>query len=377
MTAEEAENYEPPRSRKEQTARMWALWRLFSRDSLTNFLNGSSNAVKEVSARPTFTCFTPNQLCADNSEKGLDYFENLKSMDIFGYTCYCHTEGTNYFTLGTILDMSYSAAAIHGKKAWCIELDSGTKIQPRIFNKSTYATVGAGIAGIMYYQWRGDYPSEATPIPNRCGLVNYDGSKTANYENTAKMVKLINELSDYLVDVVKVHSGVGILFSDYASFYCDAAENDDNKSGTRLTNTFTAELTYIYTELRRLGYSVDIVNAEALKENRLKLKTLFVPAHARIMYLASILYKRLWHRQSKINKICKGRACARPFLYSPFKFDIKKSCHFVVIFSLQYMEKSVTIITYNDKLPYLGSAADRSCGLVKRFYADKYRLRRS
>ena len=38
LSAEEAKDYQPPRARREQGERMWALWRTFARDSLTEFL---------------------------------------------------------------------------------------------------------------------------------------------------------------------------------------------------------------------------------------------------------------------------------------------------------------------------------------------------
>lgn len=282
MTEDEAKCYEPPKSRKEKTAVEWVRWRMFARDSLTNFLNSSSDASKAVSCLPTFTCFTTIGTHSLNAASGVDYYANPKSMDILGYTCYLQPEGADYFTFGATVDAINCAAEIQGKKAWCIELDSRTKIPPDIFNKETYATVGAGVSGIIYYQWRGDYPSEATPIPNGCGLINYDGSKTANFENAGKMVKLINTLSDYIVNAKKHHSSIGILYSDYANFMCDATENDDNAPETYITNTFLTQLSSIYEQIRRKGYNVDVADAQSLKENILNIKTLFVPAHEKI-----------------------------------------------------------------------------------------------
>ena len=40
---------------------------------------------------------------------------------------------------------------------------------------------------IAYYQRRGDAPSPVTSTPNTCGLLNYDGTKAANFDNATKM----------------------------------------------------------------------------------------------------------------------------------------------------------------------------------------------
>ena len=130
--------------------------------------------------------------------------------------------------------------------------------------------------GIVYYQWRGDYPSEATPIPNGCGLVNYDGSKTANYENAGAMVQLLNTLSDYLVGARRTDCGIGILNSNYASFYADALEND-NETIKFSRNSNISLMTQIYTDLRKQGLTVTMTDARGIRENMDKFKILFVP----------------------------------------------------------------------------------------------------
>ena len=159
MSKEEAAGYQPPRSRKEQSPEKWALWRSFSTESLTAFLNRSSDAAKAVSTLPTYTCFTNDQTSTHSAFRGVDNFENPRgSMDIVGYTIYINAEGEDYYGCMLATDICVSAARAEGKEAWCIELDSRTKIPPRIFNKNTYATIGAGVKGIVYYQWRGDHP---------------------------------------------------------------------------------------------------------------------------------------------------------------------------------------------------------------------------
>ena len=275
---DESKDFLPPVDKKACSPEEWANWRLFSQQSLSTFLNNSSQAAREgCKDMPTFTCLTSDQLSPRNSFRGVDYFEIAKEMDIMGFTCYIYPDGRNYYSLCMYYDLAYSAAKLAGKESWCIELDSRTNIPPSSFNKSTYAALGTGLKGIIYYQWRGDYPSEATPIPNGCGLVNYDGSKTPNYENAANMIKMINTLSDYLVNADKVLYGIGLLFSDYANFMCDADENDQSGLFDLMRNSHCQQFYRIYTELRKAGYSVTIVRAEHLKNNRLGIKILYVP----------------------------------------------------------------------------------------------------
>lgn len=277
LSEEEAASYEPPRNRKDQTPQMWALWRLFARDSLTKFLNDSSYAAKTVSDLPTYTCFTTCQLGAANAFRGVDMYGTAEGMDVIGYTCYFSAQGMDYYPMCLVMDMNTCAAWLKGKQAWCVEMDSRTKIPLNIFNQNTYACIGTGVKGIVYYQWRGDYPSEATPIPNGCGLVNFDGSKTANFDNAANMVKLLNNLSDTLVEAERIHQGIGLLHSDYAAFYADGVENSDESLNNTNRNSWITRLTTIYTDLRKQGMTVDVIDPEGLKTHMESIKILFVP----------------------------------------------------------------------------------------------------
>jgi len=278
MSAEDAVDYQPPRSRKEQAPEMWGLWRLFSAEALTNFLNASSDASKEVSDLPTYTCFTNDQTSTHSSFRGVNNFDNPRgSMDIVGYTNYINGEGEDYVGTMMATDICVWAAKAEGKESWCIELDSRTKIPPRIFNKNTYATVGAGVKGILYYQWRGDYPSPATPIPNGCGLVNYDGSHTPNYDNAAAMVKLLGELSPLIVDTEPVNSHIGVLISDYSNFCYDALDNNEELIKQTENNTQARELLRCYRDVTRAGYTAVLTDGEGLAKNNLDIRVLFVP----------------------------------------------------------------------------------------------------
>ena len=126
--------------------------------------------------------------------------------------------------------MAQCAAELEGKESWCIELDSRTYIPSHIYNRNTYALLGSGAKGIVYYQWRGDCPVPGVPYPNSCGILNYDGTKTANFDNAVNMNRFTSDISDLLVSAHRLHEGVGILHSDYAAYYVDACENSDEVS---------------------------------------------------------------------------------------------------------------------------------------------------
>lgn len=278
LTAQEAENYEPPRGRKEQSPRMWALWRIFARDSITKFLDNADLGSKEGSALPTFTCYTGGPVGKQNVYKGCDLFANARSMDIAGYTTYYHACGQEYYLLNLQVDTMQCAARLGGTQSWCIELDSRTYIPPFIYTRGTYTVLGSGCKGIVFYQWRGDYPAPGVPHPNSCGLLNYDGTKTANYENGAKVNRFIIDHNDLLMGAEKVHEGVGILYSDYAAFYCDAIDNPDKSLSTQpCHNSFTTANNGIYRQLRQAGVSVSIVDGQGLEENPFGIRVLFIP----------------------------------------------------------------------------------------------------
>ena len=283
LTAEEAENYEPPRGRKEQSPKMWALWRIFSRDSITGFLDNANQGSKDGSSLPTFTCYTNAPVGKRNAYLGCDQFANARSMDIAGFTSYAHSSGQEYYFLNLQADMAQCAAQLGGSQSWCIELDSRTYIPTFIYTRGTYTVLGGGCKGIVFYQWRGDYPAPGVPHPNSCGLLNYDGTKTANYENGAAVNRLIIEHNDLLMGAERVHEGVGILFSDYAAFYSDALDNDDKTASSEpFRNTFTAANNGIYRQLREAGVSVSIVDAQGLKENPFGIRVLFLPDFAKL-----------------------------------------------------------------------------------------------
>jgi|GEM_PF-1079441 len=279
MTESEAESYEPPRKRSEKSPREWALWRLFSRDALTRFLDNASDGSKAGAALPTFTCFTQGAIAKYSAYAGLDLYANARSMDIVGYTTYRRAVGADYPVFCLETDMAQCAAELEGKESWCIELDSRTYIPSHIYNRNTYALLGSGAKGIVYYQWRGDCPVPGVPYPNSCGILNYDGTKTANFDNAVNMNRFTAGISDLLVSAHRLHEGVGILHSDYAAYYTDACENSgvSNFRSPELASSYNVALCETYRQLLDLGYSVSVVTADALAENRFGIKVLYVP----------------------------------------------------------------------------------------------------
>lgn len=276
MTPEEAASYQPPRHRKEQSREKWALWRLFSRDSLTMFLDNASDAAKEATGLPTYTCFTDDPLTSGTAYRGGDLFANAKSMDVVGYTCYLHGMGADYYMMSLLGDLAQCAAEAEGRQAWCVELDSRTYIPCPIFNRNTYTTLGSGVKGIVYYQWRGDCPVPGVPHPNSCGLLNYDGTETANYENGVRAITFLKAHNDLLVNARRCHQGVGILHSDFANYLCDARENDDEGRMDALHNSHMLEFAWVYRQLREAGFSVTVTDGEHLDRNPLGIRVLYV-----------------------------------------------------------------------------------------------------
>lgn len=276
LTAEEAETYEPPRGRQEQAPEMWALWRVFSAEKLTAFLANASKGAGAGANLPTFTCSTADTVCKTNPRRGVDAFGNAKTMELVGYTNYKHAWGAEYFPMCLDSDVFQCAAELEGKEAWCVELDSRTYIEPSVYNKGTYATVGSGVKGIIYYQWRGDCPVPGVPHPNSCGILNYDGTKTKNYDNALQVNKWLTSVSDFLVNAHRAKEGVGLFYSLYAPAWCDSMENRDLDTPNKVFfNASVMAMNHIYAELRRAGYTVTMVDGEHLEKSGLKV--LIVP----------------------------------------------------------------------------------------------------
>lgn len=277
LSAVSAKAYMPPRSRGEQSPHMWALWRVFSAENMRNFLGNSARGAAAGAGLPTYTCHTADAFCKANPRKGVDVFGNAEDMDIVGYTIYKHAWGAEYYPMCLDGDTFQCAAEVNGKQAWCVELDSRTYIPSSVYNKGTYATIGAGVKGIIYYQWRGDCPVEGVPHPNSCELLNYDGTKTANFDNAAAVNRFIMSVNDLIVNARRAREGIGLFYSAYAIAYCDALENGGKESDKTFFNTASVYYHALYSDLRKTGYTVTILNKEALVRDPLGVTVLIVP----------------------------------------------------------------------------------------------------
>ena len=278
FTKEEAKDYEPPHTRDEQSSQMWALWRCFSMENMTAFLYNAAKGSKEGSPLPTFTCLTTCQVLAINYTSCVDFFGDAKTMDLVGYTTYFHANGVGYYPMCLHADLAQCAAELEGKESWCVELDSRTYIPSTVYTRGTYAIIGAGAKGIVYYQWRGDCPVPGVPNPNSCGILNYDGTKTNNFDNAVKVNRYISKMNELIINAKREHMGIGLLHSDYASFICCSREKKDTVTAENVGNLYMTAYSEIYRQIRDGGYNVSITDAAHLKDNIFGIKVLFVPS---------------------------------------------------------------------------------------------------
>ena len=149
--------------------------------------------------KESLTCLTTDPTLVSNASRGVSYFDNAKGMDTVGITHYINTCGVPYFHACLVLDNAESAAAAQGKHCWLIEYDARTDIPIKKLYEETYMAVGAGLKGIMYYQWRGDYVFPDSPEGNGFGFINYDGTLTEHYEEKLDMVRLLNSRSENIL----------------------------------------------------------------------------------------------------------------------------------------------------------------------------------
>ncbi len=283
MPKETAMSAEPPRERpagKEDDTTLWTLWRLFSMQSLSNFLNHCSDVAKDATGYESMTCLTTDVTNNQNAARGVNFFDSAERMDAIGITQYYMISKPEAYLANMNLDLAECAGSVYSKPMWIVEYDARTDIPPECFRRLTYMAVGCGCKGIMYYQWRGDYIFPDSPEGNGFGLLNYDGTKTANYNNAVNVMALINRLSDELVNAKKLRSGVGILHSDYAYMQADGRDNSGIASDYyNLKNSWLSATVRMYTELRREGVTPDFLRARDLAANPLGVKLLLIPSY--------------------------------------------------------------------------------------------------
>lgn len=277
MTREEAQGCKAPVRRPDSKEKIedWIRWRRFAQKSMCKFLDDTAKAALEASrGKDTYTCYTTmpcSDICAN---AGITYFDdahNLTTTAITNYTCF---DGADYFSAAYTIALAQSAAAVCGKCAWTAELDKRTKMPSGKFYRETYEVIGAGHKGICYYEWRGDYPDPKSPLPDNCGFLHYDGTPTETFEKDIKLISLINEYSTELAEAKKKGSGVAILHSDRAYMYFDALS--DPEIGGRNMWIFLTLMTF--RDLKKSGFAPEFARSCDLAENRLDIKTLFIPS---------------------------------------------------------------------------------------------------
>ena len=257
----------------------WIQWRLFSLYAMDKFLNDSAAAAKEAAPeKETYTCITASPIASNAMSAGISYFDNAKGMDQVGITSYGNMEGADFYIPACQFDMTESAAALNGKHAWIIEIDARTHMPARKGPEETYTLLGTGFKGIVYYEWRGDYADEKTPLPDNCGFIFNDGSRTEHYERSVEAVRFVNRYSKWFAAAEKMRSGVAVLYSEHAIAFADAWNQGGQGVKTQMTkNHVTQQMHQTYRELRNCQVTVDFVRAENLKENRFGTRVLLIP----------------------------------------------------------------------------------------------------
>lgn len=282
LTADAAAVYDPPRHKPYTAAERepWAIWREFALYSHSRFLRETAAVAKEAAPdAASLTCLTTCPVNKINSLRCVDYYDNARDMDIVGITHYIGTHGPEFFHADLAVNFAECAAAFYGKHCWIVEYDARTDIPDRKFNEETYLALGAGIKGILYYQWRADYPAPGAPEANGFGFLNYDGTHAQNYDNGMRMVQFLHRLSGYLTGAEKYRSPVGLLYSNHAYFMSDVSSQGDAVWQVPFQQT-AHTLGWAYAGLKKLGVTATVVIADAVRDNRFGLSVLLVPEYA-------------------------------------------------------------------------------------------------
>ena len=274
MAKEDAVDYTPPAEKPTDITGIeeWIRFRIFSMNSMSDFLNQTSAYAKEAApTKETYTCYTSSETGNERVSLGISYFDD--DMDVVGLTNYINLEGSDIYSSLYTLDVTACAAELKGKHAWMIEADARVKAPARKLYAQTYMILGAGFKGICYYAWKGDYPYEGTPIPDNCGFYHYDGTPSLELEEKKKLFPMLNRYSTQLVLSERMHSGIAILHSDYGFAYGEAVSNIKAKG----VNPWQKESIRIYAELIREGHMVDFVQSKHLNNSPFPVSVLFVP----------------------------------------------------------------------------------------------------
>lgn len=276
MSEEQAQQYKVPRSRpttKDEIA-AWVDWRLFATEAMGRYLDRFASAVKEVAPEmDTYTCYTTNHTQSKIANSGTTPFDDTVGLSTVGITEYTPFEGSNFFHATEVLATAESAAACAGKRAWHVEVDTRMNIPIKNFLVQTFAIVGAGFKGLNFYEWRGDYAAEGTPLPDNCGFIHNDRTPSDHFDQKIEMIRLIGKLNDALVLSERKRGGIAILYSNHSAMTADAASNPILDG----INRYTQSSYFIYKDLKSHGFSPDFVRAVDLERNPLDVHFLFVP----------------------------------------------------------------------------------------------------
>lgn len=276
-----ARQVEPPRRRPtyEEDVQAWVDWRLFQTERMNDYLADLSDCAKAaVPQAETFTCMTCCPVQTGSSMRGTDYFRIAERMDMVGITMYLNPLGVFYSELSRVLDYAESAAACFSKHAWLIEYNARTDLTPREFEVETYAALGSGFKGIMYYQWRADYVYDGSPEPNGFGMVYNDGTKTKKYGAAMKMHRMLARHGGRLVRQERRKEGLAILFSEHMNAYYDACCNGDLKNSWSGKEENILNSMAVYRRFKKLFISPVAVRAKELGNLPFEVRTLIIGA---------------------------------------------------------------------------------------------------
>lgn len=276
----EADAIDPPRSRPlpGEDATPWIRFRAFSTERMTDYLVQMGLRAHEGYAAPeTLTCHMACPVMPGAAIRGEQYFETAKGMDVLGITHYTPCRGPSYHTACLVLDAAESAAATFGKHAWIIEYNARTNMPPREWDRETYAALGRGYKGILYYEWRADYPYADGPEPEGFGMLFNDGRKSSCYDAGVAMIAVVNRLTGWLARAEKARDGLAILHSNHANAHFDAIDNGDAQSVANARDRYALEAGRCYAALNACGAVVDFARAEDLETSLCGIRTLVLP----------------------------------------------------------------------------------------------------
>jgi hypothetical protein len=148
---------------------------------------------------------------------------------------------------------------------------------PQEWDRETYAAMGRGFKGILYYQWRADYPFPDGPEPDEFGMLFNDGRKAPCYEAGIAMTRLINRLAPWFARADKERDHLAILYSHRANAYFDALDNGESLGIEGAHDRFILALRRCYHKLNACGIAVDFVRAEDLSDCRYPINVLILP----------------------------------------------------------------------------------------------------